>query len=245
MDRMTIHPDMLTRATSSTSSPTLRLRWTVFRQADRGRARSAATAPGEGPQQPGLGGALGRQLLLGRRVDRRCPATASARAGRPRASPGGRRPGRRSPSRGPRGDDRRGQPEVGRLPGSDEPAGRTDLERPRIPDEVDQRPGAAEVRDEPELGLPHTELRVVGQQPQVGGERQLEPGTDRVALDRRDDHRRHRPPDGEPALEAARWSRRGRRRRRRARGCRALPASRPARASGGAGRRRTTRPPRG
>ena len=67
---------------------------------------------------------------------------------------------------------------------------------------MDERSGPPEVRDEPELGLPHTELGVVGEQSQVGRQSQLEPGPDRVPLDRGDDDRRYRAPDREAALEA-------------------------------------------
>lgn len=44
--------------------------------------------------------------------------------------------------------------------------------------------GAAEVRDDPQGGLRHAELHVVGKNPQVTGQRQLEPSSNRVALHR-------------------------------------------------------------
>jgi len=66
---------------------------------------------------------------------------------------------------------------------------------------VDERVGAAEVGDDAQARLGHAELHVVGDDAQVAGQRELEPGPDRVAL-----HRGHREPRGiaqprEPALE--------------------------------------------
>ena len=57
-----------------------------------------------------------------------------------------------------------------------------DLQRPGVADQLDQSLGAGQVRHQPERHLGHGELRVVGQHPQVTGERELEPGADRVAL---------------------------------------------------------------
>ena len=62
------------------------------------------------------------------------------------------------------------------------------------PTSDDERARAAQVGDEPERGLAHRELDVVGHHAQVGGEGELETRADRVALDRGHDHGRHLAP---------------------------------------------------
>ena len=64
--------------------------------------------------------------------------------------------------------------------------GGADLEGAGVAHQVDQRLGAAEVGDQPEGRLLHRQLGVVGEHPQVAGQRQLEAGADRVALHRGD-----------------------------------------------------------
>lgn len=59
---------------------------------------------------------------------------------------------------------------------------------------------AGEVGDEPETGLAHGELHVIGDDPQVTGEGELEPGTDRMALDSGDGDQVGTAPPGERLL---------------------------------------------
>ena len=54
----------------------------------------------------------------------------------------------------------------------------------------------------PRLGLPHRQLRVLGEHPQVTGQRELEAGTDRMSLHRRDADDAVVPPPRERLLEA-------------------------------------------
>jgi hypothetical protein len=67
-------------------------------------------------------------------------------------------------------------------------AGRADLQRPRVPDRLHQRLGAAEVWHQPQRRLSHRELRVVGHYADIAGQRKLEAGADRMSPDRRDAH---------------------------------------------------------
>ncbi|ESU47126.1 hypothetical protein P376_4891 [Streptomyces sp. HCCB10043] len=60
--------------------------------------------------------------------------------------------------------------------------------------------GAREVGNETETGLTHGELHVLGDDPQIAGEGELEAGADGVALDRRDRHEVVAAPPGERLL---------------------------------------------
>ena len=81
------------------------------------------------------------------------------------------------------GHHERRQPDRGGLGRTHPSAGQADLQGPGVPDRVDQRPGAPEVRDDAAARLGHAQLRVVGQHPQVAGQRELEAAADAVALD--------------------------------------------------------------
>ena len=86
---------------------------------------------------------------------------------------------------------------------SDGAAGQADLQRPRVADQLDERAGAGQVGHQPERRLGQPQLRVVGEDPQVAGERELRAGADRVPLHGRDrdDPRRAQP--AEAGLVAA------------------------------------------
>ena len=78
-------------------------------------------------------------------------------------------------------------------------AGRADLQGPLIADQLEQPGGAAQVRHQPVTDLGHPELGVVGDHDQVAGQRQLEPGADRMTGDGGD---RDEPRIGQPAESA-------------------------------------------
>ena len=145
--------------------------------------------------------------VLARRARRGCAAGGTAPRARPPAARPGcarrarhaaapwsrpRRRGRRragaatvrstAASRSSAGDDRGGQADAQRLVGADAPAGQADLGGARVPDEVDEALGAAEVGDDAERRLGHHEARVVGEDADVGAERELESAADRVPL---------------------------------------------------------------
>ena len=168
--------------------------WRRHRRARRRPVSATAGPPGRAAAALGL--ALEAQLGRHGRPTRRCAATASARAARPPARPAG--PPRGRPSSRPRastGHGDVGQPDGDRLGRPHETAGRADLQRPRHPDERHQRascrPGPGTSPSEVSRMANCTSSATT---PQVSGQRQLEPGADRVALDRRHDHRRHRAP---------------------------------------------------
>src|SRR6202012_3743589 len=64
--------------------------------------------------------------------------------------------------------------------------GQADLQGPRQADDVDQGLGPGQVGDQAQRGLLHAEHRVVGADPQVTGQGQLEAAADGVAADGRD-----------------------------------------------------------
>ena len=78
------------------------------------------------------------------------------------------------------GYDGVGQPDPGRLGGADPAPGHADLQRPGVPDEFHQPLGPAQVGHQSQRHLGHRELGVLGEHPQVAGERELEAGADRM-----------------------------------------------------------------
>ena len=93
-----------------------------------------------------------------------------------------RRPGRRRRRRARR-PGRRGWPARSlRLGRPHRPAGQADLQRPGVADQLDQRAGAGQVGHQAQRGLGQPQLGVVGEDPQVAGERELAAGADRVPL---------------------------------------------------------------
>ena len=103
-------------------------------------------------------------------------------------------------SRSAAGRERADEPDAVRLGSRDPAPRRADLEGARVADEVDERPGAAEVGHEPEARLAHREPRVERRDPQVGGQRQLEAGADGVAVHLRHDDGRALAPRREALL---------------------------------------------
>ena len=94
-----------------------------------------------------------------------------------------------------------GQPDARGLGRADHPRGGADLQCPGVANALDQRLCSRQVGHQPERGLLHAELGVVGHHPQVAGQRELEAGADGVALHDgdRDEARVAQP--GEAALE--------------------------------------------
>src|SRR5204863_8496650 len=94
-----------------------------------------------------------------------------------------------------------GQADADRLLGADPPAGDADVQGVGVADQVHQPLGAGQVGDQAEAGLGHGELRVVGDDPQVAGESELETGADGVALDHGDADQVGPAQPGEAGLE--------------------------------------------
>ena len=78
-----------------------------------------------------------------------------------------------------------------RLGGAHRAAGQADLHGAGVADQLDQSAGAGQIGHQAERRLGQPQLGVVGQDPQVAGERELAAGADRVPLHRgdRDDAR--------------------------------------------------------
>ena len=83
----------------------------------------------------------------------------------------------------------------------DEPTGHCHIDGAGRSDEVDQPPGATEVRHQPQPDLGQRKDGVVGGDSQVAGKCQLAAGPHRVALDHRDRHEVRSVPPGEGLLE--------------------------------------------
>ena len=94
-------------------------------------------------------------------------------------------------------DDDVGQPDRLGLGRADRAAGQADLQRPRVADQLDEVARAGQVGHEAERRLGQPQLGVVGEHPQVAGERELRAGADGVPLHGgdRDDPRRAQPPE--------------------------------------------------
>ena len=102
-----------------------------------------------------------------------------------------------------------GQAQRGRLRGPHGAAGQAQLEGPGQSDDVDQRLGPGQVGHQAQRRFLHAQLGVLGEHPQITGQRELEPGPDRVPAHggHRHDARVAQPGEasldrGDPLLEA-------------------------------------------
>ena len=84
------------------------------------------------------------------------------------------------------GHDRADEPERERLLGEHPPAAHDDVLRPAEADQAREPLRPARARDHPDRHLGEAELDVVGGEPEVAGERELEPDAEDVPLEPRD-----------------------------------------------------------
>ena len=94
------------------------------------------------------------------------------------------------------------RPDPQRLRGRHRRPGQADRGRPGVADQLDQPLGTAEVGHQAQADLGHGELRVLGRDPEVAGQRELEAGADRVALHQRDADQARTGEDAERLLVA-------------------------------------------
>ena len=162
------------RPTRGSGRPVPEAVWSATAVRNRRRAPAAAAPARPARRRPARRASL-------RTADRTSSAVArlaSTGGGGQRARPGRRR---RRPARRP---GRRGWPARSRAPRrrcTARPVRQISSAR-AVADELDQVAGAGQVGDEAEGRLGQPQLRVVGEDPQVAGERELAAGADRVAL---------------------------------------------------------------
>ena len=108
-----------------------------------------------------------------------------------------------APSSSAAGTTSVGQPDRPGLRRAHRAAGQADLQRPRVADQLHEGARAGQVGHQAERRLGQAQLGVVGEDPQVAGERELRAGADGVALHRGDRDDPRRPQPAEAGLEAA------------------------------------------